>query len=82
MPMAWLNDFLLQYNVGHALLVAFVLTLPPVLLKASGKVFALFLALFGAIFALAPSSASAAHWRFFGYLLVLVAPVIYVMARR
>lgn len=81
-PLAWLNDALLPYDLGHALLVGFVLAVPGAYFKTnSEKVLALLLLTFGALFALVPSQAAAGHWRFFGYALVLVAPLVYVLAQ-
>lgn len=80
-PLAWLNDFLQPYDVGQALLVIFVLVLLGTLLASrSRKVLALTVGVFGLLFALAPSQAAPGHWRFLGFLLVVIAPVAYVLA--
>jgi len=77
-PLQWMNDFLLTYNIGHALLVGFVLSVLAVLPLQSRKVFALNAGVFGAIFVLAPISASAYQWRLFGFVLLVLAPLLYL----
>jgi len=77
-PLQWMNDFLLSYNIGHALLAGFVLSILAVLPLQSRKVFALNAALFGVLFAIAPISASAFRWRLFGFVLLVLAPLLYL----
>lgn len=86
------DSFLLNYNVGDALLVAFVLGVLATIPLKSRKVLTLHLLLFGLIFFLTPSSmmsvdASGSHilggplqYKLVGLGLVLVSPVLYVTA--
>ncbi len=90
LPMQIVDSFLLNYNVGDALLVAFVLGLLATIPLKSYKVITLHLLLFGLIFFLTPSSAlavnpSGAHllggpmqYKLVGLGLLLVSPVLYV----
>ncbi|GAB3689458.1 hypothetical protein GCM10028857_24830 [Salinarchaeum chitinilyticum] len=77
-PLQWMNDFLLEYNIGHALFVGFVLSIVAVLPLQSRKLFALNAGLFGVIFALAPISASGFQWRLLGIVLIVLAPLLYL----
>lgn len=77
-PLQWMNDFLLEYNIGHALLAGFLLSIVALLPLQSRKLFALNAGVFGAIFVIAPISASALHWRLLGIVLLVLAPLLYL----
>ncbi|AGN01585.1 hypothetical protein L593_08200 [Salinarchaeum sp. Harcht-Bsk1] len=77
-PLQWMNDFLLAYNIGHAILVGFVLSVLAILPLQSRKVFALNAGLFGTLFVITPISASAYQWRLFGFVLLVLAPLLYL----
>lgn len=80
-PLQWLNDFLIDYNVGQVLFVVFLLSLLAVLPLKSRKIFALNLAVFGSVFALAPATVSTVEWRLVGVAMVILAPPLYLTAR-
>jgi hypothetical protein len=85
LPLQVLDNFLIQYHVGHALAVAFVLTALGALTQKSMKLLALTLLAFGFVFAATPASAigaDAALFRMAGIGLVVLAPVVFVSARR
>jgi hypothetical protein len=77
-PLQWMNDFLLEYNLGHALFVGFVLSIVAALPLQSRKVLALNVGLFGVIFVIAPIAATAFRWRLLGIVLLIVAPMLYL----
>lgn len=74
------NNYLLDKNVGQALFVLFVVTFLAVLPLRNRKITALTIGVFGAIFVLTPISASALHFRFLGFALVVVSPMLYLTA--
>lgn len=79
-PLQVVNDYLMDKNVGQALLILFVLAVVGVLPLKSRKVLSVTVGLFGLLFALAPVSATGLYWRFLGLVLVVVAPVLYLTA--
>lgn len=79
-PLQVINDYLLDKNVGQALVILFAFAVLAVLPLKSRKVLSLTIGLFGAIFALAPISATGVYYRLFGLVLVVVAPVLYLTA--
>jgi len=78
-----IDNFLLQYNVGQALLLVFILAfLGGVVVLRSRKALALQFVSFGLIFMLTPQSLlEAQHWKFVGLALLVLGPVVYVTAR-
>lgn len=82
-PLQALDKFIVQYNVGQALLALFVLSIPGSLLVGSRKVFSLNLLGFGLLFLLSPASLTAEfHYRLLGLTLLVIGPVLYVTARK
>jgi len=81
-PLQVLDEFLLQYNVGQALLVAFLASVLGVLPLGSRKVFSLVIVVFGVIFVLTPSSMAPFHYRLLGIGLLVLGPVVYAAADR
>lgn len=81
-PLPLLDDFLLPYNVGQALLVVFVLAILGSLPLRSRKVLSLNVIIFGLIFALTPSGITPIHFRFLGIALLVVGPMLYVTAKK
>ncbi|NHN59568.1 MULTISPECIES: hypothetical protein [Halorussus] len=81
-PLPLIDDFLLKYNVGQALLLLFVLSVLAVIPLGSRKVLSLNGIAFGLLFVLTPSSMAPLHYKFLGIALLVVAPVLYVTARR
>lgn len=81
-PLPLLDDFLLPYNVGQALLVVFFLSILGVLPLGSRKVLSLNIIAFGVIFLLTPVSLAPMHYKFLGLALVVLGPMLYVTGRR
>lgn len=80
-PLQWVNEFLRAYDVGQVLFVVFALgVLGAAVATRSVKVVALYLLVFGALFVIVPSHLAPGHWRFFGYVMLVVAPVAFVLA--
>ncbi len=89
LPLQLVDSFLLNYNVGDALLVLFGLGLLATIPLKSAKVLTLHLILFGLIFFLTPASAmtvdpSGSHflssnlqYKLLGLTLLTIGPVIY-----
>lgn len=81
-PLQALDKFLVQYNVGQALLLLFVLSIPGSLVVGSRKVVALNLIGFGLLFLLTPASLTEEfYYRLLGMTLLVVAPIVYATAR-
>lgn len=81
-PLPLIDDFLLQFNVGQALLVVFVLAVLGSLPLGSRKAVSLNLVMFGLIFLLTPASLAPLHYKFLGIALLVLSPVLYVTADR
>lgn len=82
-PMPLLDDFLLNYNIGQAILLLFVLSIPAALTQGSVKLVAVNAILFGGLFAIVPSiGGGPAYYMFLGIALLVVGPLLFVMARR
>lgn len=79
LPLQVVDSFLLDYNVGQALLLGFVLAAVATLL-VSRKVFALTLVAFGVIFLLTPQTLVPVHYLFLGIVLVVVGPLAFVIS--
>lgn len=78
-----IDNFLLQYNIGQALLAVLILSSLAALPLKSRKVFAIQFISFGLIFMLTPQSLLAEpHWKFFGIALLVAGPVVYMTARK
>jgi hypothetical protein len=76
-----IDGFLLDYHLGHILLVAFAVTTVGALPLKSQRVLAANLALFGLIFAVAPFTTMSAPFIFFGLALLVIAPLLWTTAR-
>lgn len=79
LPLQVIDSFLLNYNVGQALLVGFILTTVATLLL-SRKLLALNSVLFGVIFLLTPQSLVPPHYMFLGIALVVVGPMVFAVS--
>lgn len=80
-PLQLIDDFLMQYTVGHALFLVFVLAvLGGFAVNRSMKVLGLQLSLFGVIFVLTPSTTMPVWMLYFGVGLAVVGPVVFVAA--
>lgn len=83
LPLQVIDNFLLQYNVGQALLLVFILSFLGSIPLKSRKVFAIQFISFGLIFMLTPQSLlQAPHWKFIGIALLVIGPMLYVTARQ
>jgi uncharacterized membrane protein YhaH (DUF805 family) len=83
LPIQVIDNFLLQYNVGQALLLVFVLAFLAALPLKSRRVHALQFVGFGLIFLFTPQSMlEATYWKFVGLALLLVGPMVYITARK
>lgn len=81
--MPLLDDFLIQYNLAQAVLLLFILSLPAGVVQGSRKITAINAALFGVLFITLPSmGAGPVHYAFLGIILLVFAPMWYVMATR
>ena len=81
-PLQVIDKFLLNYNVGQVLLLAFILTTLGTLPLKSQKVLALNVLVFGVVFLLTPQALVPYHYLFLGFALVVVGPMLLVTARR
>lgn len=80
-PLQLLDDFLMDYTVGHALFLVFVLAvLGGLAVNRSMRLLGLQLSVFGLIFVLTPSTAMPVEMLYFGIALVVVGPVVFVAA--
>lgn len=79
-PLPLVDDFLRPYSVGQVLFVVFVLSVVGTLVVRSRKAMAANLVLFGLVFTLTPGSLAEVQFRFLGFGLVVVGPVLYMTA--
>jgi hypothetical protein len=82
LPLQVIDSFLLDYNVGQALLLVFVLATVGALPLKSRKIIAINTIAFGAIFLLTPQALVPIHYMFLGITLLVVGPLLWVTARR
>lgn len=80
LPLQVIDSFLLDYNVGQAILLGFILTTVATLLL-SRKVLALNTILFGIVFMLTPQNLVPVHYLFLGIVLLVIGPLLFVTAR-
>ena len=77
-PLQVIDSFLLNYNVGQALLLVFALATVGALPLKSPRIIALNSIVFGLVFILTPQSLVPIHYVFLGIVLVVVGPIIWV----
>jgi hypothetical protein len=75
-----IDTFLLDYHLGHVLLLTFVLSLLGTLPLKSRKVIAAVIVTFGVIFTISPFSTMPATYILFGIGLVVVGPLLWTTA--
>lgn len=75
-----IDQFLLDYHLGHVLLLAFAASVLGVLPLKSRKVLALVVMGFGAIFLMAPFTTMPAPYILFGIGLAVVGPLLWTTA--
>lgn len=81
LPLQVIDNFLLDYHIGHALLVVFALVMLASLPLRSRKVLALNAILFGIIFMVTPfQMVETPMFRLAGLGLVVLSPILYVTA--
>ncbi|GAA0670334.1 hypothetical protein ACFQDG_14625 [Natronoarchaeum mannanilyticum] len=81
LPLQVIDNFLLDYHIGHALLVVFALVMLASLPLRSRKVLALNLILFGIVFMVTPfQMVETPLFRLAGLGLVVLSPILYVTA--
>ena len=76
------DSFLLQYNVGQALLLLLIVSVLGALPLKSMKLVGLTLVTFGAIFVVTPASMAPIHYKLLGLGLIFVGPMIVIAARK
>lgn len=76
-PVALVDNFLIDYHLGHALILGFVLTVLGVAPFKSRKTVSLVVIVFGLIFAAAPIAAASMGYKLFGFALLVVGPMLY-----
>lgn len=79
-PLQLVDSFLLNYNVGQALLLVFVLGAVSLVPLKSQKLLSLHVIVFGVVFLLTPQGLVPTHYLFLGIVLVVVGPLLYVTA--
>lgn len=81
-PLQLIDNFLLQYNAGQALLALFILATLGALPLKSMKIIGINTVVFGLIFMLTPGSLAPVQYRFLGLALLFVGPLLIISARR
>jgi len=89
-PLQVIDGFLLNVNLGDALLIGFVLGLGAVAIKKSQRLLTLHVALFGALLLMGPGGLyepaelsllnSITQYKIIGLVLLIVSPVLYATA--
>lgn len=80
LPVQIVDSFLLNYNVGQALLLGFIMLTVGALPLKSRKLLAANTTAFGFIFILTPQALVPIHYLFVGFALVMIGPVLYTTA--
>ncbi|ESP88332.1 hypothetical protein [Candidatus Halobonum tyrrellensis] len=78
LPLQVIDTFLVNYNVGQAVLLLFALTTVATLM-ISKKIFALNTVLFGVLFVLLPQTLVPVHYLFLGVTLLVVGPLAFTV---
>jgi hypothetical protein len=81
LPLQVIDTFLLNYNVGQAILLGFVVTTLGAVPLGSRRLVAINFVVFGLIFVMTPSSLMPIHYLFLGIVLLVVGPMLWVTAR-
>ena len=82
LPLQVIDSFLLNYPVGHALLVVFVLTTVGALPIGSRRILAINVVVFGLVFALTPAALVPPWFLFLGIGMLVAGPMLYLTAPR
>lgn len=81
-PLQIIDNFLLNYNVGQAILFLFILSTLATLPLKSQKIVGLNTVAFGLLFLLTPDSMEPVHFKFLGIALLFVGPFLVITAKR
>lgn len=82
-PMPLIDDILIQYELGQAVLLLFVLSLPAGYVLKSWKITGINASLFGVLFLIVPSiGGGPVHYAFVGIALLVIGPMIYISGSR
>jgi hypothetical protein len=82
-PLQVIDSFLLEYNVGQAILALFILTTLGALPLKSRKIIGLNTVAFGLLFLLTPTpSMQPVHFQFLGIALIFVGPFLVITGRQ
>ncbi|MFC7202479.1 hypothetical protein ACFQJC_03060 [Haloferax namakaokahaiae] len=82
LPLQLIDSFLLNYNIGQALLFVFILSTVGALPLKSQRIIGINTIVFGLIFLLTPVAIAKPHYLFLGIVLLIAGPLLYVTARR
>ncbi|WP_336360068.1 hypothetical protein [Haladaptatus sp. ZSTT2] len=82
LPMQVVDTFLLQYNLGQAILFLFIIATLGVLPLKSQKVLALQTTMFGVLFMIIPAIDGPFHFALLGLVLLLIGPILLTTAKR
>lgn len=81
-PLQILDNFLIQYNVGQALLLGYVMVMLGSAPLQSVRLLALNTVLFGVLFLAAPGSIVPFPYKLLGIGMIVVAPLLYTISSR
>lgn len=81
LPMQVVDNFLLQYNLGQAILFLFIIATLGVLPLKSQKVLALQTTMFGVLFMIIPAIDGPFHFALLGVVLLLIGPILLTTAK-
>ncbi|SEL53737.1 hypothetical protein [Haloferax larsenii] len=82
LPLQLIDSFLLNYNIGQALLLVFILSTVGALPLKSRRILGINTVVFGLIFLLTPVAIAKPHYLFLGIALLIVGPIVFVSGRR
>jgi hypothetical protein len=82
LPLQVIDSFLLNYNVGQALLLVFILATVGALPLKSRRIIAANVTIFGLVFIATPQALAPMHYLFLGIVMLVVGPVLWVTAER
>lgn len=77
LPLQLIDTFLLDYHLGHILLLVFVLSIAGSLPLKSQRVVGVNVTLFGAVFAMAPFSTMGPLFILLGLACLVIGPLLY-----
>ena len=81
LPLQVVDSFLLDYHLGHVLVLGLVVTTLGAVPLGSRKVIAINTIVFGLLFMLTPVTVMPSTYLFLGLALLVVGPILYVTAR-